>query len=72
MIGAAPDRDGRTSAAAIAPDEAGEEARPTIRVTIGRIEVRAAPPPAPQRPAAPAWTPPVMSLEDYLSREGRR
>ncbi|HEY4588516.1 MAG TPA: hypothetical protein VII86_04790, partial [Thermoanaerobaculia bacterium] len=40
---------------------------PTIRVTIGRIEVRAAapaPPPAPApRPAAPRLT-----LEDYLRR----
>ncbi|HEX2205656.1 MAG TPA: hypothetical protein VHG91_20255 [Longimicrobium sp.] len=67
-------RDGTTSAPAAAvslPDEA-EEARPVVRVTIGRIEVRAAPPPAPQRPAAPAWTPPVMTLEEYLAREGRR
>jgi hypothetical protein len=40
-------------------------AAPTIRVTIGRVEVRATPPPMPtpkvQRPKAP-----VMSLDDYL------
>jgi hypothetical protein len=38
---------------------------PTIRVTIGRVEVRATPPPTPtpkvQQPKAP-----VMSLDDYL------
>jgi len=43
----------------------------TIRVTIGRIEVRAvqpAPAPAPRRPVRPA---PKMSLDDYLrSRNG--
>lgn len=43
---------------------------PTIQVTIGRIEVRAMPPPAPSRPRV--TTPPArLSLEDYLrSRSG--
>jgi hypothetical protein len=43
--------------------------QPTIRVTIGRVEVRATPPPpAPTRKAARA---PAMSLDDYLrSRRG--
>jgi hypothetical protein len=42
---------------------------PTIHVTIGRIEVRATPPPvsaqSKSRPAAP-----VMSLDDYLRQRG--
>jgi hypothetical protein len=41
---------------------------PTIHITIGRIEVRATPPPvsgAKSRPAAP-----VMSLDDYLRQRG--
>jgi hypothetical protein len=52
--------------------QAGQAPEPTIRVTIGRIEVRAtapAPPPAPAaRPAGPRLT-----LEEYLRRrnEGR-
>jgi len=47
--------------------------RPIVHVTIGRIEVRAStPPPAPQpQPqAAPAWTPPVLTLDEYLKRGG--
>ncbi len=43
------------------------EPTPTIQVTIGRVEVRATPPPVPpskkERPK-----PPVMSLDEYLSR----
>jgi hypothetical protein len=44
-------------------------AEPVIRVTIGRIEVRAA---APAPPPAPAARPagPRLSLEDYLRRRG--
>lgn len=39
---------------------------PTIQVTIGRVEVRATPPPAArQRPRAAA---PMLTLEDYLRR----
>lgn len=42
---------------------------PTIRVTIGRIEVRAVqPPPSPAKPRA---TQPAMSLDDYLRRRGQ-
>lgn len=53
--------------------EAEEPARPVVRVTIGRIEVRAAPAaPAPQPAARPGWTPPVMPLADYLKREAGR
>jgi hypothetical protein len=52
--------------------EGGEE-RPVIRVTIGRIEVRAAPQtPAPAAPARKGWQPPVMGLDAYLKREGGR
>ncbi len=44
---------------------------PTIHVTIGRIEVRATPPPSPIKRAAPAAT--TISLEEYLrSRSGDR
>ncbi len=50
-----------------------EPARPVVRVSIGRIEVRAAPAaPAPQPVARPGWTPPVMPLADYLEREAGR
>lgn len=40
------------------------EPMPTIQVTIGRIEVKATPPPAPSRKQTSA--PAIMSLEDYL------
>ena len=44
---------------------------PTVHVTIGRVEVRAVvePTPAPVHApieAAPGWTPPRLSLDDYL------
>ena len=42
---------------------------PTIQVTIGRIEVRATPPPAPRQKARPGPT--VMSAEDYLHQRAR-
>jgi hypothetical protein len=43
---------------------------PTIQVTIGRIEVRAAPPPAPR--AQPQRSgPPVMGLEEYLKQRAK-
>ena len=48
---------------------------PTIRVTIGRIEVRAITPPAPPPPrATPARPTPALSLDEYLKRyrEGTR
>lgn len=40
---------------------------PTIRVAIGRIEVRAVTPPA-ARPPTPARTGPSLSLDDYLKQ----
>jgi hypothetical protein len=47
------------------------EPAPTVRVTIGRIEVRAAPP---TPVVATARRGPALSLKDYLveRREGRR
>lgn len=50
------------------PVEPPQPASPTIHVTIGRIEVRATPPPpaSKQRPA-----PAVMSLDDYLKQRER-
>ncbi len=43
---------------------------PTIQVTIGRIEVRATPPPTP-RPQAARSAPSVMSLDDYLNQRAK-
>lgn len=48
-----------------AGEQAGESAAPVIRVTIGRIDVRAAEPPAPP-PEPPAPPAPRLSLDDYL------
>lgn len=61
-----PSGPGRRSAE---PPTVASAAAPTIEVTIGRIEVRAAPAPAPAR-AGPAVAPatPVMTLEQYLQR----
>jgi len=48
------------------------ELSPVVKVTIGRVEVRAAP--APERPAQrPKPSGPALSLDDYLKvRDGRR
>jgi len=57
--------------AASQPEAAHHEATPTIHVTIGRIEVRAAPPAASVKRSRPASA--GMSLEEYLrSRDGGR
>ena len=48
-----------------------DEPAPVIQVTIGRVEVRATPPPSPasaRRPPAPA----VPTLDEYLRRRNRR
>jgi hypothetical protein len=52
---------------------ANESAPPVIRVTIGRVEVRAIMPqtPAVERPA-PARTSPVLSLDEYLKQHSGR
>lgn len=56
-------------AASGTPDTTGTA--PTIQVTIGRIEVRAAP--APEKPARTISKPKVMGLEEYLkNRDGDR
>lgn len=48
--------------------QAGEAAPPTIRISIGRIDVRAiAPQPAPQKAAPPPS--PKVSLDDYLRKQ---
>jgi hypothetical protein len=50
-----------------------EKERPVVQVTIGRIEVRAVHPPAEPQPTRGAgWTPPVLSLDEYLKRGGGR
>jgi len=43
--------------------------QPTVRVTIGRIEVRAIQ--SSQSPAKPRAAPPVMNLDDYLRRRNQ-
>ncbi len=46
---------------------------PTVRVSIGRIEVRAIQPaPPPGAPPAPRRSGPRLSLEDYLRGRGAR
>ncbi len=54
--------------------QARREPAPTIRVTIGRIEIRAAMPQAPPVRAQPVRRQPVLPLEQYLQRrnEGNR
>lgn len=44
----------------------------TIRVSIGRIEVRAVHPPAPPEPEPPRSRVPALSLDDYLRRRDGR
>jgi hypothetical protein len=64
---------GTRAAPAVETREEAEAQRPVIRVTIGRIEVRAAPqPPAPAPAARKGWTPPVTPLDEYLKREPGR
>lgn len=50
------------------------DSMPTVRVTIGRIDVRAILPPAPHARPATSRTVPALSLADYLKQrnEGRR
>jgi hypothetical protein len=47
---------------------------PTVRVTIGRVEVRAVQPPPPPPSAAPVQQGPALSLDEYLKQrnEGQR
>lgn len=52
-----------------------EPSAPTIRVSIGRIDVRAVTPPAPSAPRPAAMRPgPALSLDEYLKQQkgGRR
>ncbi|GAA0984534.1 hypothetical protein GCM10009555_058450 [Acrocarpospora macrocephala] len=51
----------------------GAEARPeqVVRITIGRVEVRAAPAAAPARQVERRQERRVMSLEEYLERRAR-
>lgn len=44
---------------------------PTIQVTIGRIEVRATPPPTAQPQSQQRSAPPVMSLDQYLQQRSK-
>jgi len=45
---------------------------PTIKVTIGRVEVKAITPPVPPERAKPARPSPHLSLEEYLKQQGQR
>lgn len=68
----APAAERRSAPPAAAPRQVAEAppaAPPTIQVTIGRIEVRAAPAPPAARPATPAG--PALSLDDYLRQRNR-
>ena len=48
-------------------------AEPTVHVTIGRIDVRAVPTPAPPEPRRPGRSGPALSLDEYLKqRSGGR
>jgi hypothetical protein len=47
-------------------------AAPTVRVSIGRIDIRAIHPPSPTAARAPAPSrPPLVSLESYLKRDAK-
>lgn len=50
------------------PTLRGPDQGPTIRVTIGRVEVRAALPPAPPQRAQPVRRRPALPLDQYLKR----
>jgi hypothetical protein len=61
---------GGSSSYSLTREDASSRDEPTIRVTIGRIEVRAVSPPAPP-PRQTRQPAPEMSLDDYLrAREG--
>jgi hypothetical protein len=53
----------------IAPLSPAATTPPTINVTIGRVEVRAVPPPAQQRAKPKPAS--VLSLEDYLRQRAK-
>ena len=59
----------KPAAPALTEPQAMPQPVPTIQVTIGRIEVRATPPPAPPQNRRPA--PAVMSLDEYLNGQAR-
>lgn len=56
------------------PNESAANERPIVRVTIGRIEVRAAPAPAPMPREIPTRSEPKLTLDAYLKsrKEGAR
>ncbi len=56
-----------TEASTLEQETSQEEQTPLIRVSIGRVEVRATPPPAPLPVAKPAPRP-ALSLNDYLAQ----
>lgn len=60
-----------TGQEAVAP-AVSEQGRPgNVRVTIGRVDVRAVTHPGPQPPSRPKPTEPALPLRDYLARYGR-
>lgn len=58
------------SRASFTPEPAHEDAAPTIRVTIGRVDVRAVAAGSKETKRAPAPPRPALTLEDYLRRRG--
>jgi len=49
-----------------------ESRPPTVRVTIGRVDVRAVTPEKPPEPKPKPRPVPRMSLDEYLTRDRRR
>jgi len=67
-----PRRRGRRSAEEAGEPGAAAPQEGPVQVTIGRVEIR---PPAPAPPAEaprPRWSPPFLSLDDYLERSAGR
>lgn len=56
------------------PTRRGDAASPVVRVSIGRIEIRAKAEPAPPPPAVPKTKAyrPALTLDDYLKKRGSR
>jgi hypothetical protein len=54
-----------------AADRSRRTQRPVVRITIGRLEIRAQSASPPPRPSAPRARQPALSLDEYLRRRSR-